>query len=159
MYEQANRRLAPPKHAVVKAGEPTRGCANVPQDMRLWAGIILTAVGTTKPLKNGLRYKVVALPEGEGPYAMQRVNDQGEAEGEPFSLEEKKIAKSLRLSHAICYFSCQARTITGGLRLAQTNHKFFIIRHLVVGLGTGPEGHCIEVELRRGKAAKIFVAM
>ncbi len=104
-------------------------------------------LGTEKPLKNGLRYRVTRLPGGEEEtFAVQQVNDRDEAVGEVLALDRARLSASLRLSHAICYFSCQARTITGGLRLSQTNHKFFTIRHLVVGLGRGPEGHCIEVE-------------
>ncbi len=53
--EQANRRMAPPGHIRMKAGEPIRGTACQPQDMRIWTGIILVANGTTKPIRNGLR--------------------------------------------------------------------------------------------------------
>jgi hypothetical protein len=145
--EQANRRMAPAGHVMLKAGAPIRDCANHPQNMRVWVGLILTALGTEKPLKNGLRYRVVRLPHGEEEtFSVQQVNDRDEAVGEVLALDGARMSASLRLSHAICYFSCQARTITGGLRLSQTNHKFFTIRHLVVGLGRGPEGHCIEVE-------------
>jgi hypothetical protein len=144
--EQVNRRTAPPVHVLVKAGEPIRGCANQPQDMRVWPGIVLTACGTKPPIRNGLRYRVLTLPVGDGAFTVSQVNDREEAVGEPFQLDKGRMAGALRLSHAICYFSCQARTITGGLRLAQTNHKYFTIRHLVVGLGRAPEGGVVEVE-------------
>ncbi len=106
------------------------------------------AVGSDKILKNGLRYQVLKLPAGEEAkdFRVQNIDERGVKVGEAILVEPKKLALTLRLSHAICYFSCQARTITGGLRLSQTNHKFVTRRHLVVGLGRGPEGHCIEVE-------------
>ena len=114
--------------------------------MRVWPGLILTALGSEKPLKNGLRYRVVTTEKEEEGFTLQQVDDKDETAGETFTIDTARLASSLRLSHAICYFSCQARTITGGLRLSQTNHKYSTIRHLVVGLGRGPEGHCIEVE-------------
>jgi len=114
--------------------------------MRIWEGLILVAVGTTEPLRNGLRYQVLGLPNNDDLYLLQQINDDGALLGVPFKVDTKRMANSLRLSHAICYFSSQARTITGNLRLAQTNHKAFSIRSLVVGLGRAPEGLCVEVE-------------
>jgi len=56
------------------------------------------------------------------------------------------VARDLRLTHALCYYSCQARTIHGPLRLAQTDSRWFTLRHLIVGLGRAPAGNCVEVE-------------
>jgi hypothetical protein len=70
----------------------------------------------------------------------------GEPRGEPFALPIVEVAKNLRLTHALCYFSTQARTIHGPMRLAQTAHPRFEITHLIVGLGRGPAGADIEVE-------------
>ena len=99
------------------------------------------------PPRNGLRCKVVELPPADkDEYMVQNVNDRGDLVGAVFSINTDRMAMSLRLSHAICYFSAQARTITGGLRLAQTSHPHFNIRHLVVGLGRAPEGCNVEVE-------------
>ena len=81
--------------------------------MRVWEGIVLVAVGSDKILKNGLRYQVLKLPAGEEAtdFQVQNVDDRGEKVGEPILVEPKKLAATLRLSHAICYFSLQARTI------------------------------------------------
>jgi hypothetical protein len=57
-----------------------------------------------------------------------------------------EVAKSLRLTHALCYYSTQARTILGPLRLAQTAHSRFELPHLIVGLGRAPSGDVIEAE-------------
>jgi hypothetical protein len=60
------------------------------------------------------------------------------------SLED--VARDLRLTHALCYYSCQARTIHGPLRLSQTDSRWFTLRHLIVGLGRAPGGCRVEVE-------------
>ena len=83
--EHCNRRLAGQEHILVKAGPPTRGCANLAQDMRIFKGIILIALGTAPPLRNGLRYKVVELPTADKDYMVQNVNDRGDLVGEVFS--------------------------------------------------------------------------
>jgi hypothetical protein len=146
--EIANRRQAGQhKHLWVEAGKPTRGCANLPQGMFLWRGIILTAVGVDKTLKNGLRYQLSKLPsEEDANFEVQNINDRGEPVGETLSLDQERLSEILRLSHAMRYFSSQARTIVGGLRLSQTDHKHFSIRHLIVGLGRAGEGEGVEVE-------------
>jgi hypothetical protein len=147
--EQPNRRQAgtQTKYLEIKAGTPTRGCANLPQDMYVWEGMILTAVGADKQLKNGLRYQVLKLPgEEEENFEVQNFNDRGGLVGALLSVEQQRLATTLRLSHAICYFSSQARTIVGGLRLSQTRSRHFSLRHLIVGLGRAGEGMGVEVE-------------
>jgi hypothetical protein len=61
--EEVNSRIAPMDHLVIKAEEKPCAEANRPQDMRAWVGIVLVAVGTHGALKNGLRYKLLTLPE------------------------------------------------------------------------------------------------
>ncbi len=90
--EECNRRLARPGHVFIKAGDPIRGCANLPQDMRVWPGIILTALGTSEPLRNGLRYQVLELPNGNTLFNVQQINDDGMLLGMPFKLETTRVA-------------------------------------------------------------------
>jgi len=78
--------------------------------------------------------------------AIVRISDAGEPRGEPFELSLEEVARDLRLTHALCYYSCQARTIHGPLRLAQTDCRWFTLRHLIVGLGRAPAGSEVEVE-------------
>jgi hypothetical protein len=147
--EQANRRQAGAQsvYLEIEAGPPTRGCANLPQHMFVWRGLVLIAVGTDKDLRNGLRYQMLELPGTENEhFSVQHIDDKGVLTAEPIVVDAKRLAKTLRLSHAFCYFSSQARTILGGLRLAQTNHPHFSIRHLIVGLGRAPEGSVVECE-------------
>ena len=98
-----------------------------------------------KDLKNGVRYKVVEITD-EANFELRRVKDQGEVVGESFLMTKEELGSKMRLTHAITYFSSQARTIVGGLRLAQTNSRLFTLRHLIVGLGRAPIGADVQVE-------------
>jgi hypothetical protein len=140
-----NVRLAPAEVRHIKAPEAAVAGANQPQDMRVWVGLVLMAVcqSSHKALKNGLRYRVEELGAS---LTLLCIGDGGEPRGEPFSLAVAEVAKNLRLTHAMCYYSTQARTIYGPMRLAQTRHKMFTMTHLIVGLGRGPTGADIEVE-------------
>jgi hypothetical protein len=113
--------------------------------MRVWVGLALMAVcqSSHRVLKNGLRYRVEELGTN---LTLLCIGDKGEPRGESFQMAAEEVAKSLRLTHAICYYSTQARTIEGPLRLAQTSHRMFGMTHLIVGLGRGPTGADIEVE-------------
>jgi hypothetical protein len=143
--EEMNVRLAPAEVQHIKAPEAAVAGANQPQDMRVWVGLVLMAVcgSSHKALKNGLRYRVEGLGAS---LTLLRIGDKGEQRGEPFTLAVDEVAKNLRLTHAMCYYATQARTIYGPMRLAQTRHKMFTLTHLIVGLGRGPSGCDIEVE-------------
>ena len=52
----------------------------------------------------------------------------------------------MRLTHAFTYYLSQARTITGELRLCDTDHRHFTLRHLVVGSVRAPNGHIAQVK-------------
>ena len=116
------------------------GTANKPQDMYLWPGIILMAKvpSEDKKLKNGFRYMVLSFEGGTVELVKLDKDDAGSGDG--FELSVRDVANKLRLTHAITYFSSQARTITGSLRLMETNSKHFNIRCLIVGLGRAPNG-------------------
>jgi hypothetical protein len=131
--------------------------ANQPQDMNVWEGIILVARcgSTEKFLKNGVRYKLLAIiaesdtedyETARQKFEMTAVDDEDKPTGTSFELTREELGSKMLLSHAITYFSSQARTIHGGLRLAQTSSKLFTLRHLIVGLGRGPVGADIQVE-------------
>lgn len=125
--------------------------ANQPQNMRIYTGIVLIARCKTKEkhLKNGVRYKVRAITDGDDDqhnFEMIAVTDDNQETGESFIMTTAELGNKMRLSYAITYFSSQARTINGPLRLAQTSSKNFTLRHLIVGLGRGPASRDIEVE-------------
>ena len=125
--------------------------ANQPQDMRIYKDIVLIArcKSHEKHLKNGVRYKVKAITEEDDDqhsFEMIAVADDNKENGESFIMTADELGSKMRLSYAITYFSSQARTINGPLRLAQTSNKNFTLRHLIVGLGRGPASRDIQVE-------------
>jgi hypothetical protein len=126
--------LAPPERPVMGA--------NQPQKMRLWNGIVLMAIvgSSHKLLKNGLRYRV---EEVAATARLVRIDD---AVAAPCQMSLEDVVRDLRLTHALCFYSCQACTIHGKLRLTQTDSRLFMLRHLIVGLGRTPAGREVEVE-------------
>ena len=148
---EVNIALARSDSVLVPAVYGDKNDANQPQDMKVWEGIVLMARcgSNEKHLKNGVLYKVVAITdEGDEGHCFElcRVKDQGEEIGESFIMDKSELGSKMRLTHAITYFSSQARTIVGGLRLSQTNSRLFTLRHLIVGLGRAPIGADVQVE-------------
>ena len=77
---------------------------------------------------------------------MIAVADDNREVGESYTMTPEDLGSEMRLFLAITYSSSQARTISGPLRLAQTSHPNFTLRHLIVGLGRGPVSSDIQVE-------------
>ena len=145
----------------MKAPEDPVRDANQPQDMKIWEGIVLMArvKGTLKikqpngspfNLQNGRRYQVVSIAvaedDAEPEFEMACINDQDEQVSATFMMSKQDLATTMRLTHAFTYYSSQARTIYGDLRLCDTDHRRFTLRHLIVGLGRAPRGNCVQVE-------------
>jgi hypothetical protein len=159
---EVNDWLAPTNNVLVKASEyAKRQDANRPQDMRIWDGIVLMARvkggmlkikhagGEQVTLQNGRRYQVVAIAvavDGATEFEMACVNDKDEKVSETFMMSEEDLARTMRLTHAFTYYSSQARTIRGELRLCDTDHRHFTLRTLIVGLGRAPRGDIVQVE-------------
>jgi hypothetical protein len=148
---EVNNALARTDSVFVPAVYGNKTDANQPQDMKVWEGIVLMARcgSNEKHLKNGVRYQVVEITDegDEDPnFELRRVKDQGEVVGESFLMTKEELGSKMRLTHAVTYFSTQARTIVGGLRLAQTSSRFFTLRYLIVGLGRAPIGADVQVE-------------
>ena len=126
--------------------------------MWIYKGIVLIAKckGNAKNIKNGVRYRVKEITEEEEEenkhnFEMIAVADDNREIGESFIMTPEDIGSKMRLSYAITYFSSQARTINGPLRLAQTSNKNFTLRHLIVGLGRGPVSRYIQLKLQLRK--------
>ena len=79
-------------------------------------------------------------------FLLSHCNDDNEAVGKPFTMGIDELGAKMRMTYAISYFSCQARTLKHGVRLAQTESKRFSLRHLIVGLGRSPTGAKVQVE-------------
>ena len=158
---EVNCWLAPTNSVLVKVSEYANlRDANKPQDMRIWEGIVLmarvkgmlkikTAGGDWATLQNGRRYQVVAIAVTEDcatEFEMACVNDKDEKVSETFMMSEEDLARNMRLTHAFTYYSSQARTIRGELRLCDTDFKNFTLECLIVGLGRAPCGTIVQVE-------------
>ena len=148
---EVNTALARSDSVLVPAVYGYKNDANQPQDMKVWEGIVLMARCKSKEkyLKNGVRYKVLEITDegdDDSMFELRQVKDQGELVGDSFIMDKKELGSKMRLTHAVTYFSTQARTIVGGLRLAQTSSKFFTLRYLIVGLGRAPIGADVQVE-------------
>ena len=94
-------------------------------------------------LKNGLCYRVSEI-NNEIVTLIQLDNNLDNI-GESMSIATAEVPYKLLLRYALTYHKSQATTIPGSLRLPQTDHKYFTLRHLIVGLGRGPLGVDIQV--------------
>ena len=65
---------------------------------------------------------------------------------DPITMSTELISHKFVPVHAITYDSSQARTLHGGVRLAQTDHPRMTVRKLIVGLGRAPAGCDVQVE-------------
>ena len=83
---------------------------------------------------------------GEDSFELIQLDRNDREAGLSFKKTKAEVAAKLRLTHAVTYFSSQARTIRGSLRLSDTSHGRFTLRHLIVGLGRAPNGCDVEVE-------------
>ena len=115
--------------------------------MQIWQGIVLMAIvpQSTALVKNGVRYEVLNV-EGDNHFELVASNDDGARTATSFIVNKKELGSNFRLTHALTYFSAQARTIHSSIRLAQTGHKNFTLRNLVLGLGRAPRGCDVQVE-------------
>ena len=133
-------------NAVLVPAASANNLPNQPQDMLIWQGIVLMAIvpqsGTL--VKNGVRYEVLEV--GDNQFELVAIHDDGARASESFVVDKKELGSNFRLTHALTYFSAQARTIHGGIRLAQTSNKRFTLRHLVLGLRRAPRGCDVQVE-------------
>ena len=134
-------------NAVLVQAVMTNSLPNQPQDMHIWPGIVLMAIvpQSTTLVKNGVRYEVLRV-EGDNQFELVAINDDGVHTATSFIVDKKELGSNFRPTHALTYFSTQARTIHGGIRLAQTSHKNFTLRDLVLGLGRAPRGCDVQVE-------------
>ena len=133
-------------NAVLVQAVITNGSDNEPQDMFVWPGIVLMAIvpKSTALVKNGVCYEVMRV--GDNQFELVSINDDGVHTAASFIVDKKELGSNFRLTHALTYFSTQARTIHGGIRLAQTSHRNFTLRDLVLGLGRAPKGCDVQVE-------------
>ena len=123
---------------------------NKGQSMYIWPGIILQSYCTDSKsnkdmkynLKTGLFYKVLEISKN---VKLVKLDKDMNNTDEEMSIPIEIIPQKLLLSYAFTYYKSQARTIKGSIRLAETHHKHFTLRHLIVGLGRAPLGEFVQV--------------
>ena len=73
---------------------------------------------------------IAVTGDGATEIEMACVNDKDERVSETFMMSEEDLARTMRSTHAFTYYSSQARTIRGELRLCDTDHWHFTLRTL-----------------------------
>ena len=128
----ANLREKPESAVLITA--PVR--SETQQDMWLWPGLEVIGAGG-KALK-GLLYTVATVDA-----------ESVQLEG-GLSLTAEQAGKCLRLSYALTYASVQGLTLTGRVRLSDTDSPHFSLRMLYVGSSRATAARLLEVADIRG---------
>ena len=92
--------------------------------MLLWPGIVL--IGCLAVSKHGIQNGVL--------FTVESVTRETVVLASGMSLTHSHAKSCLRLSFAQTYASCQGSEFDGPLRLHDTSHKFFSLKHFFVGL-------------------------
>ena len=62
------------------------------------------------------------------------------------SVPLEDVCEQLRLCHAMCYYTCQGRTVRDRhIVLLDTRHKHFSVRAIIVGLSRATHGKYLHV--------------
>ena len=120
-----------PESAIFYRATRTKRGENLPQNMWIFPGQEL--VGAGGRVRKGLFVTVMAATT-EG-----LVLDDGT------TLSAKEAVECLRLSHCITHAACQGLTLKGRVRLAETSHPAFGLKHLYVGSSRCTAASLLEV--------------
>ena len=120
----------------------------LPQDMSIWPGIELIGCprGAGKTLVvQGVIYTVVDITD-EGVKLQMREEYCHGADDEQVVIPLVDVCSQLRLTHAVCYYTCQGRTVKDRhIVLLDTDHPHFSTRSLIVGLSRATEGKYLHI--------------
>ena len=65
---------------------------------------------------------------------------------EKVSIPREEMCTQFRLAHAMCYYTVQGRTIKDRhIVLLDTDHHWFSVRHLIVGLSRATHGDWLHI--------------
>jgi hypothetical protein len=132
------------------------GTTMQPQSMHIWAssdgekldGIFLMGCprGSGKQLVvQGVVYCVMGISETEVELQMLPEYCHGKKD-ERVSLPREEMCTQTRMSHAMCYYSIQGRTIKDRhIVLLDCSHHFFGVRNLIVGLSRATHGDYLHI--------------
>ena len=131
-------------------GEDLCGTTMQPQSMAVWVGLELIGCprgsGRKKQLTvQGVIYTVTGITDAHLELRMRPEYCRG-AEDETALVPLDEACTQLRLCHAMCYFTCEGRTIRDRhIVLLDTRHKHFSVRALIVGLSRATHGRYLHV--------------
>lgn len=144
-----NVRVKPPDAVFLECSEDEMtGCTMRPQDMWIWRGIELIGCprGSGKNLTvQGVIYEVTDISEQSVKLQMRPEYCHG-ASDEALEIPRDMVCSQLRLTHAMCYYTCQGRTVKDRhIVLLDTEHPHFSTRSLIVGLSRAVHGTYLHI--------------
>ena len=114
--------------------------------MLIWKSLKqLACVKESKEITNGMEYMVLDWTDKN--IRLQKLHPANpDKNGEPFELSYSQCALTMRLQHALTYYSTQGRTLRDGpICLTNTDHDHFTKRHLIVGLSRSGLGRNVYI--------------
>jgi hypothetical protein len=137
-------------------GDPPKGTTMLPQGMWIWHGMTLIGCprGSGKDLVvQGVLYHIKEITETsvklqmDQEYTKEYRQENGDtAEPKTVEVPKEDVCSQLRMTHAMCYYTVQGRTIAGRhILLLDTTHPHFTTRALIVGLSRATHGDFVHV--------------
>jgi len=137
-------------------GEDLKGTTCQPQNMMIWEGIRLIGCprGSGKVamgVVQGVVYVVKQISDTHATLEMTRDYCKDPTKPpDPLTKEVAVVllddlAEVLRLTHAMCYYTCQGRTMDSHVVLMDTEYPRFSRRALIVGLSRATHGDLVHV--------------
>ena len=152
-------------------GEDIKGATSQPQTMIIWEGIELVGcprgTGKTCNIVQGVVYTVVKLHDSEvvlqmrSEYCAKPKKDENESATEKqdetddaeqaapnqVTVAFEDVTLLLRLTHAMCYYTCQGRSFDRGRKtlMLDTDHPYFTRRALIVGMSRVRHGEDLHI--------------
>ena len=130
------------------SGEPLKGTTMDPQSMYIWEGLELIACprgSGRQDVVQGVMYIVQAITEDHVELKMRAEYCRG-APDDTVKLQRSEVVRQLRLSHAMCYYTVQGRTVRDKhILLLDTDHTHFSVRALIVGLSRATHGKWLHI--------------
>ena len=146
MNKKLNEAKAPDNAVRVFAKDEIQGTTCQPQDMLLWPKIELIGCPRGRAKKHdviqGVVYTLLYID------SLSVLRMRPEYGNDEIEVPLGEIPYLLRLTHAMCYYTIQGRTIKNKhIQLIDTEHPNFSRRSLIVGLSRATHGEHVHVEM------------
>ena len=129
-------------------GDLVKGATSQPQTMIIWEGIELIGAprgsGITTGIVQGVIYTVISCNEEE---VILRMRPEYNADEKEITLNMGDVPILTRLTHAMCYYTCQGRSIDRGQTVLMLDiaHSYFSRRALIVGMSRVRHGDDLHI--------------